>query len=409
MRLNLAGTQPPGEENEEKYFGFFSSCRSAFGCACAINVTLYGLLDGGVEVRHVNSGHGVKSLTTPRFANGVLEANRVGIKGSEDLGAGNSVNFILEQGFKLGNGQVDRDNPGTHDAFSRQATLSVSGRWGEIGAGRMGGLSSGDGSYSWLDSSVMGKSFYEAGLTSVLTTTPFEDNAVVYVAPNLSDFQMTALYSNGMYNEDAQKWSKNIHTYGVGTRYIGDKFRGTFIWEMIDWSGNYRTVNSAGDLTEKARATQLFNLSATYDFGSFKVTGGYEYALHSRSLPDFSDTTAVFGRSDGFGKKGFDHHSFSISTAVNVGAGKLSAAVNYMFGKWNDASDLALRNELSSSKFRRLAGGLAYEYPLSKRTTLYGFGAISKGFKAAKKNLVSNDLDLKYNTWSAGFGMRHRF
>lgn len=48
----------------------------------------------------------------------------------------------------------------------------------------MGGLSSADGTYTILDGATIGKSYNEAGLTSIYVTTPFTNNAVVYVSPN---------------------------------------------------------------------------------------------------------------------------------------------------------------------------------------------------------------------------------
>ena len=47
----------------------------------------------------------------------------------------------------------------------------------------MGGLSSADGTYTILDGATIGKSYNEAGLTSIYVTTPFTNNAVVYVSP----------------------------------------------------------------------------------------------------------------------------------------------------------------------------------------------------------------------------------
>ena len=44
----------------------------------------------------------------------------------------------------------------------------------------MGGLSSADGTYTILDGATIGKSYNEAGLTSIYVTTPFTNNAVVY-------------------------------------------------------------------------------------------------------------------------------------------------------------------------------------------------------------------------------------
>ena len=71
------------------------------------------------------------------------------------------------------------------------------------------------------------------------------------------------------------------------------------------------------------------------------------------------------------------------------------------------AKDGEVKSFLGASKFERLAGGIAYEYPLSKRSTLYGFGAVSVGMKGAKHNFRLRQV--AYNTWSAGFCLRHYF
>lgn len=65
------------------------------------------------------------------------------MEGSEDLGNGYSVGFLLENGFTMDNGAAGEDGK----AFSKQATLSLSGNFGELAFGRMGGLASYEGSY----------------------------------------------------------------------------------------------------------------------------------------------------------------------------------------------------------------------------------------------------------------------
>lgn len=52
----------------------------------ATDVTLYGVLDAGVTVSKVHGGD-----TKVQMSNGNWMGNRWGIKGSEDLGSGNSV------------------------------------------------------------------------------------------------------------------------------------------------------------------------------------------------------------------------------------------------------------------------------------------------------------------------------
>ena len=89
----------------------------------ASNVTLYGVLDAGVTVSKL---HG--DSTKVQMSNGNWMGNRWGIKGSEDLGNGNSVFFKLEQGFKLSNGNEASEGK----AFSREAALGLSGTWGTV-------------------------------------------------------------------------------------------------------------------------------------------------------------------------------------------------------------------------------------------------------------------------------------
>lgn len=84
----------------------------------ASNVTLYGVLDAGVTVSKL---HG--DSTKVQMSNGNWMGNRWGIKGSEDLGNGNSVFFKLEQGFKLSNGNEASEGK----AFSREAALAFLG------------------------------------------------------------------------------------------------------------------------------------------------------------------------------------------------------------------------------------------------------------------------------------------
>lgn len=376
--------------------------------ALASQVTIYGIVDGGVQVKHTSNGKGIDGQTNAQFANGMLEGDRIGIKGTEELGSGNRVGFALEQGFRLGSGDVDRADPGTSAAFSRQSTLSFSGNWGELAAGRMGGLSSADGTYTILDGATMGKSYNEAGLTSIYVTTPFTNNAVVYVSPEFGGAKFHAMYSNGLY-DDTNKWSKNSHTYGAGLTYGSERAKGSVMYEVIDWADDYSPMSAnSGDV--KSKDTQIFTIGGQYRFDSFTFYGTYQYVTHARLLPDFDITLTDAAINSGMIKKGFNSHAFSVSGAFPVFGGTFKAAINYMNGK---AKDSEVKSFLGASKFERLAGGIAYEYPLSKRSTLYGFGAVSVGMKGAKRNFSHTTEagygKVAYNTWSAGFGLRHYF
>ena len=78
------------------------------------NVTLYGVIDQAVAVtKHKHEAAKV------RIDDGIYAGSRFGIKGTEDLGNGNSVGFILEQGFYADSG----DAAETTSSSSRTAKI----------------------------------------------------------------------------------------------------------------------------------------------------------------------------------------------------------------------------------------------------------------------------------------------
>lgn len=245
----------------------------------------------------------------------------------------------------------------------------------------MGGLSSADGTYTILDGATIGKSYNEAGLTSIYVTTPFTNNAVVYVSPEFGGVKFHAMYSNDLY-DDTNKWSKNTHTYGAGLTYGSERAKGSVMYEVIDSAVDFSPMNAnSGDV--KSKDTQIFTVGSQYRFDSFTLYGTYQYVTHARLLPDFDITLTDAAINSGMIKKGFNSHAFSVSGAFPVFGGTFKAVINYMNGK---AKDGEVKSFLGASKFERLAGGITYEYPLSKRSTLYGFGAVSVGMKGAKYN-----------------------
>ena len=152
----------------------------------------------------------------------------------------------------------------------------------------MGGLSSADGTYTILDGATIGKSYNEAGLTSIYVTTPFTNNAVVYVSPEFGGVKFHAMYSNGLY-DDTNKWSKNTHTYGAGLTYGSERAKGSVMYEVIDSAVDFSPMNAnSGDV--KSKDTQIFTVGSQYRFDSFTLYGTYQYVTHARLLPDFDIT-----------------------------------------------------------------------------------------------------------------------
>ena len=93
-------------------------------------VTIYGIMDLGLEYRTQNNAQGDKVL---RVNSGGLNTSRLGFKGTEDLGGGLSAQFNLESEIVADTGAAD-----TSAFFGRQAWVGIDSKaWGGVSLGRM--------------------------------------------------------------------------------------------------------------------------------------------------------------------------------------------------------------------------------------------------------------------------------
>lgn len=110
-------------------FGAFMQGAYAQGPAAGPSVSIYGLLDAGVE--HLTPVSGGGSLTREPGLTGSLPS-RLGFRGSEDLGGGLAAIFTLETGIGIDTGTQNQGGR----AFGRQAWVGLSGSAGAVTFGR---------------------------------------------------------------------------------------------------------------------------------------------------------------------------------------------------------------------------------------------------------------------------------
>jgi len=99
------------------------------------SVTLFGVID--VNGRYVNNGAGSQY----QLSQDGIASSRIGFRGTEDLGGGLTASFWLEGAINPDTGTigVTSINGGTSNAaslFTRRATASLAGSWGELRLGR---------------------------------------------------------------------------------------------------------------------------------------------------------------------------------------------------------------------------------------------------------------------------------
>ena len=109
------------------------------GSALAADVQLYGIVDTGVGYNHVDMDS-LDGVTLFSMMSGQASGSRWGLKGTEDLGNGLTVGFILEDGFTSDNGADSAP------MFNRESSLFVQGGFGKFAMGRMGSLNNGQSS-----------------------------------------------------------------------------------------------------------------------------------------------------------------------------------------------------------------------------------------------------------------------
>lgn len=135
------------------------------------SVTLYGILDTGIElVTHANAA-GDKLIRIPSITGSM--PSRWGLRGKEDLGGGLAAVFVLEDGFNVPTGTTNQGGR----LFGRQAWVGLSNPYGALTFGRQYTMSY----WAILDADALGPDIY-GGIGSLDAYIPNarSDNTVAY-------------------------------------------------------------------------------------------------------------------------------------------------------------------------------------------------------------------------------------
>jgi predicted porin len=349
----------------------FAVLGAASGFAfAASNVTLYGLIETGVSVSKAKHNDAVVEMTS-----GFDSGSRWGIKGTEDLGNGYNVGFLLEQGFSSDTGAA----ASSIQAFSREAILSLNGGFGSAAIGRTGALAFAQ-SRAILTGWVFGTGYSKSAWNSIDWVAKRMNNVVSYATPSFGGVTFHAMYSNSgagdtkknsegqtVIVDDANKWSKNGHYYGIGAKLARGPLTSSLIFEAAQNKDLAATANR--------NAKYGINFGASYNFGVITPMFAYQYIWQSEGNKD---------------------HQFGLSASAPVASGTVKIGAKYLFGK-NYAGE-------TSKKQNMWLVGAAYEYPFSKRTKLKTYAGYADAGKAWK-----DKEDVAYNGYQVFAGIQHNF
>lgn len=212
------------------------------------SVTIFGVLDA--NLRQIdNNGVKVKQLGTDGLA-----SNRLGFRGTEDLGGGLKANFWLEAALNADDGTANATR-----FWHRRATVGLEGGFGEIRLGRD----------------------YAPTYTGISSFDAFGDTGVGKFSSLLSKLGVSAVDTNSRLDNEVQYiLPKNIGgVYGtlavaagegtVGKKYVGGRVG--YAAGPLDVSGSYGTTdaNAAED------KYKIGSLGLAYNFGVVRLLGSF--------------------------------------------------------------------------------------------------------------------------------------
>ncbi|MDO4936394.1 MAG: porin [Sutterellaceae bacterium] len=363
------------------------------GSALAADVTLYGIVDTGFAYQHTDFDKATVD-NTDSFAmkSGQQSGSRFGLKGTEDLGNGLTVGFILENQFDSDTGALRNKD----SFFHREASIFLQGGFGKIAFGRMGSINQGVSSWSKAGMlSAFGTSWdNSAQIGTVFHTGAMYDNMISYETPSFAGVKVYAQYSMGgnKYTVDEKDYtgdeneSTSDRYYSIGATYNNGPVAAYLAVDSI----NYRTFGPGITNADNIDDSLTVTFGGSYDFEVVKVYLGAQYfdEVAGKTISTDSHKT---GYSKGYG--------VVLSADAPVAGGKAMFGVGYY-----DASEAD--SAASDFDLTRWVVSAGYDYPLSKRTDVYAVATYLQE-KYEDKATPANDVDP--NTYSLMVGLRHKF
>lgn len=376
------------------------------GSAFAANVTMYGIIDTGLGYTSTDKGYG-EDVNTFDMRSGQNSAARLGLKGEEDLGNGVKVGFVLENGFDTDDGELGNGDR----LFGREALLYINGAFGELGMGRQGELASGNGRYGIFGGKV---SPFSTGWSDIaghkyVMGAGFDrmDNTITYKTPTFAGFNLLAQYSfdKNVKKDDVddkvmvgvqhgrEGSAETDRQYALGVSYAaGDLYLAGVVTQTNKQSVKYDGV-SLGEQDDPLTVS----LGGNYNFGVAKLYVAGQYFKDSDLAVKQIDRHNKETNTNGQTGKQFNGFGLTVGADVPAFGGTAKALVGYM-----DAEDQAATN---AHDMQRYAFSVGYEYPLSKRTFVYG-GA---GYYVDSYDKVVAGRDDKASVAAVNAGLVHKF
>lgn len=323
----------------------------------AAPVTVYGTVDTGLEVYYNGQN------TNVRLSSGLREGSHFGFTGSETLGNGAEVFYKLESTVFVDTGSMAAQNR----LFDREALVGIRGSYGSISFGRQ-----------YTPHFLTMAMIDPAGLTmssaaNYFACPQFEGTINGYTADETTRFGNSVSYDSPswggltaqLYVALGEQTSAHSDSPTRGNVYnIGLRYQSGPLSIMASYLHQNTAVSGYADWDS------YWAIGASYDFEFIKPSVLF---VHRDGSDEASGSN--IGSSSA---KSPDLDMLQLGASAPLGTGKLIATIGY------------LKNH-SAEDGDAWAWGVRYDYPMSKRFTLYG------GLTG-----IQNDNDAQYSIGGGG-------
>ncbi|MHB9841831.1 porin [Paraburkholderia terrae] len=315
------------------------------------SVTLYGVVDAGLLYQSTSAASfspAAKNLgKVYRYKDGGIYSSIWGMKGTEDIGGGYSVNFKLQGVFDSGTGKFGlSDTPGVAAQFNQVASVGIAGPFGSVTAGRqivpmayaMAETDARSGQYfgsiltAWIGMNTA------AGWTGTSTNAAigalYDSNAIVYQSPTFAGVSAALEYAPGGVAGSFQGGTREsavlkYSNYGLKLSAV--------------YYNGHDTSPAPGAVPTGFNNNRFWYLGALYTIKGFSVSASYSngknpshsdqvdldlvsFGLGYRFAPDFQVTSGLYYLKD-------RNNSTNKSTEVAAGAEYSLSKATLVYGQ----------------------------------------------------------------------------
>lgn len=366
------------------------------GSALAADVQLYGIVDEGLAYSHVDLDGAADATDKFSMNSGIQSGSRFGFKGTEDLGNGLTVGFVLENGFTADDGA---DNS---TLFDREASLFIEGGFGKLAMGKIGSINCGTSSWAQIGVlSAFGTSNwggYSNQIGSTASTGGVMDNTIAYQSPTFAGFTVFAQYSMGDDGDtEGVSGSENESSldryYAIGAKYANGPLTAYFAVDSVNYRSWYKDTGANAASAHDTDDSLTVTLGGNYDFGVAQIFFGAQYFDEVETFGSLVTKvdTGFAGKIKGYG--------LNLSANIPVAGGKIMAGLGYVDAEAADSVD-------NGDEFQRYIVSAGYDYPFSKRTDAY---VVASYMQDSVDYGAATSPDVDPNAFTFVVGLRHKF